>query len=130
MNALHSLGLTEAAAQLGDDRLHALDYAEALVDRIAKSDRDIDAWVYFNGQHMRQEAQRCDALTRHERGPLQHTRGWKDITPRALRPHGSAAFDTSSRPPMRPGARLAVPEDTCRQTSPPKWRSCILQANP
>lgn len=96
MNALHSLALTEAAARLRDGRLRAVDYAQALVDHVAKSDRAIEAWAYFNGQHMRNEAEHCDARTRHERGPLHGIPvGFKDIIhTRALPTRmGSPAFD-------------------------------------
>lgn len=63
-----------------EGNLRAVDYADALLERIAQTDEAIEAWAWLDDRHMRQEAQHCDARPAHERGPLHGVAvGLKDI---------------------------------------------------
>lgn len=95
MIALHSLSLVEAARRIGDGRLTARAYADALLERIEATDADIGAWAHLDAVGIRREATHLDHVAPGARGPLHGIPvGLKDIIHTVDQPTrmGSAAM--------------------------------------
>jgi len=93
---LAALTLGEASARLKEGTLRALDYAEALLDRVAATDGEIGAWAHLDAEAVRSEAGRVDARGGDRRGPLHGIPvGLKDIINTRSLPTrmGSTAFE-------------------------------------
>ena len=99
MSDLFALGLTEASARLREGTLSALDYANALLARIAATDDAIDAWTHLDMRAVRSESERIDNVA--ARGPLHGIPvGLKDIIHTRSLPTrmGSRAFEDFTPP--------------------------------
>ena len=58
----YALTLTEAVESIAEDRLRALDLADAQLARIGATDAAIEAWQFLDPAYARAQAQKCDAL--------------------------------------------------------------------
>jgi Asp-tRNA(Asn)/Glu-tRNA(Gln) amidotransferase A subunit family amidase len=70
--SLSALGLGEAAAEIREGRISAVELATDCLDRIAAVDADIQAWVFLDRDHVLRQAAAADEHRRHGRdtGPL------------------------------------------------------------
>ena len=86
---LHALTLHEARSRIGAGTLTVLDYANALLDRIGRTDANIEAWAWLDAKAVRREAMRLDGLPAAQRGALHGIPvGLKDIIHTASMPTG------------------------------------------
>jgi len=101
VTSLAALTLAEASARLNEGTLRALDYAEALLDRVASTDGAIGAWAHLDAVAVRSEASRIDAQGVSARRALHGIPiGLKDIIHTRSLPTrmGSTAFEGFDAP--------------------------------
>jgi Asp-tRNA(Asn)/Glu-tRNA(Gln) amidotransferase A subunit family amidase len=80
--AAHELSLAQAALEIREGRLSAVELAQACLERIAAVDGEVQAWAFLDPQHVLRQAERADDWRRHGRplGPLHGVPiGIKDI---------------------------------------------------
>lgn len=70
--SLCALGLAEAAAEIREGRVTAVELATACLDRVAEVDGQIQAWAFIDRDHVLRQAAAADEHRRHgrETGPL------------------------------------------------------------
>ncbi|RWA13933.1 hypothetical protein EKO27_g1213 [Xylaria grammica] len=66
----HRLTATQALSSIKDGSLTVEQYAQSLVSHIQKRDPTVQAWEYFDSEHVLQEAKRLDGVPLQERGEL------------------------------------------------------------
>jgi Asp-tRNA(Asn)/Glu-tRNA(Gln) amidotransferase A subunit family amidase len=101
MTRLAALTLAEACAKLREGSLHALDYADALLERVESTDGAIGAWAHLDREAVMGAAKRIDALPATARGPLHGIPvGLKDIIHTRSLPTrmGSTVFEGFTAP--------------------------------
>jgi Asp-tRNA(Asn)/Glu-tRNA(Gln) amidotransferase A subunit family amidase len=77
---LHTMPLAAAADAIAAGTLTARALADDELARVAATDAAIEAWAHLDPDHVRMEADRCDAAPRADRGPLHGVGvGVKDI---------------------------------------------------
>ncbi len=87
--AAHELSLAQAALEVREGRLSAVELAQACLERVAAVDAEVQAWTFLDPQHVLAQAERADDWRRHGKplAPLHGVPvGIKDI------------FDTSDMP--------------------------------
>lgn len=69
---LHTLGLSEAAAEIREGRVSAVELATACLDRVAQVEPDVQAFAFIDRDHVLRQAQMLDDHRAHGRpiGPL------------------------------------------------------------
>jgi Asp-tRNA(Asn)/Glu-tRNA(Gln) amidotransferase A subunit family amidase len=69
---LHALGLSEAAAEIREGRVSAVELATACLDRVAQVEPDVQAFAFIDRDHVLRQAQMLDDHRAHGRpiGPL------------------------------------------------------------
>lgn len=67
---LTRLPVSEAALRLKNGQLGVVQYAEALLARIAARDPEVHAWAYIDHEYVLTQARKLDKLPAEKRGPL------------------------------------------------------------
>lgn len=63
--AAHELSLTQAALEIREGRLSAVELAQACLDRVKEVEDRVQAWTFLDPQHVLAQAERADDWRRH-----------------------------------------------------------------
>lgn len=106
----HELSLAQAALEIRDGRLSAVELAQACLDRIAAIDDQVQAWAFLDPQYVLSQAERADDWRRHGKplAPLHGVPiGIKDIFDTADMPTEFGSPVHSGRAPRRDATCVA-----------------------